>query len=1029
MIETFVRRPAMTIIFIAVFMVMGIVSIGNMVIEPTPKIDFPIVTIETVYPGASPEEINTQILKRVEDAIAEVSQIKSIKADARENYGIVIVEFLIEADVNVKSIEIKDKVEAILNDFPDAAERPIIAKFDPLLQPISTLVLTSDKHNFTELYEYADKKLKTTLSSINGVASVDISGGRERQINIWLDNNLLLKNYLSIQNVTRAIQEKNLNVPGGSIDRKDSKITVRFVGEFQSVKDIENLKITSSEGRIYRLKELGRVEDSYKEIERIARFNGQEVVALAVKKLSDGDAVGIVRSLKEKLPAIEKNLPQGMKLTMGIDTTEATLDDTVSTVRNIAIGVGLTVLVIFLFLGDWRGAVISAIVIPTSIISTFFLMDMNEFSINMMTLLAFGTCLGTLIANALVIIENVYIHLHQGKDPVAASVDGTKEVLLAVFAASGTNLVVFTPLAFMGGIVGKFMLQFGMTVVFATLFSILASVTLTPMLCALLLRDPSKLKGPLKLMSSKVDFLLDKMLGWFKGPFDFMMRRPLVTIALAMALFLTIVYPAKRIGSEFIPRSDRNEFSIEVEMPDGTPVEKSAEVVSILENHLKKYPEIVSYLSDIGFSGEEKSRITVKLKRFQERERSYEDIMNDLIPKVAVIPEANIFLSGGSKSNDGMGDITMDIRGDDIQAMAQAAEKYIKVMNESGYFSSVRSSYVRPKLEVRFEPKSEALIQQKLTNAEVGQVVRALVNGNDQAVYKEGGEEYDINVTLDKGFKANPEDFNQFLIMGKDGLIPIVSLGQVKQVEASSPVKRRDKAMIIQLNGYLSKSTAGTVMNELTQKFNALQIPEEVTYRWTGRAESQAESTAEISKAFLLAVILTYMLLVATLDSFLFPISIASCIITSFLGVFVFMFFMDGTMNIGSMMAIVMVVGLAVNNAILMIEYAQQLISKGIAYEEALWEAAKLKFKPILMTSIAIIAGTWPQIYDQDKIKSSMGLVVIGGMIASIFFTYAMSPAVHVLILRAKDYFKRKLKKSIDVNDVETEIPAVKTLR
>ena len=1029
MIETFVRRPAMTIIFIAVFMVMGIVSIGNMIIEPTPKIDFPIVTIETIYPGASPEEINTQVLKRVEDAIAEVSQIKTIKATARENYGIVIVEFLIEADVNVKSIEIKDKVEAILNDFPKAAERPIIAKFDPLLQPIATLVLTSSKHNFTELYEYADKKLKTTLSSLNGVASVDISGGRERQINVWLDNNLLLKNYLSIQNVVRAIQEKNLNVPGGSIDQKDSKITVRFVGEFQSVKDIENLKITSSEGRVYLLKDLGRVEDSYKEIERIARFNGEEVVALAVKKLSDGDAVGIVSSLKEKLPGIEKNLPDGMKLSMGIDTTEATLDDTVSTVRNIAIGIGLTVLVIFLFLGDWRGAVISAIVIPTAIISTFFLMDMYQFSINLMTLLAFGTCLGTLIANALIIIENVYIHLQQGKDPVSASVDGTKEVLLAVFAASGTNLVVFTPLAFMGGIVGKFMFQFGMTVVFATIFSIIASVTLTPMLCALLLRDPSRLKGPLMLVSSKIDVLLDKTMAWFKGPFDFMMRKPLVSIAMGLALFLTIVYPAKRIGSEFIPRSDRNEFSIEVEMPDGSPVEKSAEVVSTIENHLKGYPEVISYLSDIGFSGEEKSRISVKLKRFQERKRSYEDIMNDLIPKVAVIPEANIFLSGGSKSNDGMGDVTLDIRGENIKEMAGAAEKYLKVMNETGYFSSVRSSYVRPKLEVRFEPNPEALIQQKLTNAEVGQVVRALVNGNDEAVFKEGGEEYDINVTLDKGFKANPEDFNQFLIMGKDGLIPIVSLGEVKQVEASAPVTRRDKAMIIQLNGYLSKSTAGTVMNELTQKFSALQIPAGVTYRWTGRAENQAESAAEIGKAFLLAVILTYMLLVATLDSFLFPISIASCIITSFLGVFLFMFFMDGTMNIGSMMAIVMVVGLAVNNAILMIEYAQQSIAKGVAYEEALWGAAKAKFKPILMTSIAIIAGTWPQIYDQDKIKSSMGLVVIGGMMASILFTYIMSPPVHIFILRAKDFLKRKLRKSIDVNDVETEIPVVKTLR
>lgn len=1028
MIETFIRRPAMTIIFIAVFMVMGLVAIGNMIIEPTPKVDFPIVTIETIYPGASPDEIETQILKRVEDAIAEVSQIKSIKSDARENYGIVIVEFLIEADVNIKSIEIKDKVEAILNDFPAAAERPVIAKFDPLLQPISTLVLTSEKHDATQLFEFADKKLKTTLSSINGVASVDISGGRERQINVWLDNNLLLKNYLSIQNVTKAIKEKNLNVPGGSIDRKDNKVTVRFVGEFQTVEDIENLKITSNEGRVYLLSDLGKVEDSYKEIETVARFNGKDVVALAVKKLSDGDAVRIVAALKKKLPEIQRNLPEGMKLEMGIDTTEATLDDTVGTVRNIGIGVGLTVLVILMFLGDWRGAVISAIVIPTSIISTFFLMDMSHYSINMMTLLAFGTCLGTLIANALIIIENVYKHLQMGKDSVKASADGTKEVLLAVFAASGTNLVVFTPLAFMGGIIGKFMLQFGMTVVYATLFSILASVTLTPMLCALILRDPSKLRGPFMKFSSKIDGFLNKVMDWFKGPFDFMMRHPLVTIGMGMCLFMTIIYPAKRIGSEFIPRSDRNEFTVEVDMPDGTPVEKTTDAVILIENYLKGYPEVISYLSDIGYNGEEKARIKVNLTKFTERERNYEVIMNDLIPKVSNIPEADIFFTGGSKSNDGLGDITLDVRGEDIEDMAKTSERFMQIMNETGYFSAVRSSYVRPKLEVRFEPNPEALIRQKLTNTELGQVIRALVNGNDEAVYKEGGEEYDINVTLAKGFKKTPEDFNQFLVMGKDGLIPITTLGEVRQVEAASPVKRRDKSKIIQLNGYLSKSTAGTVMKELAEKFDKVDMPADVTYRYTGRAENQAESSAEIGKAFLLAVVLTYMLLVATLNSFLFPISIASCIVTSFLGVFVFLFFMDGTMNIGSMMAIVMVVGLAVNNAILLIEYAQQLISESRTFEEALWVAAKSKFKPVLMTSIAIIAGTWPQIYDQDKIKSSMGLVVIGGMIASIFFTYVMTPAVHVAILRFKRFFDRKLSShKINSNDGQ-ELPIAEKL-
>lgn len=1009
MIELFVRRPATTFIFIAIFMVMGLVSIGNLIIEPTPKIDFPIVTVQTTYPGASPNEIETQILKKVEDAVSEISQIKSMKSDARESFGVVVIEFLIEADVNIKSIEVKDKVEAILNDFPEGAERPIIAKFDPLIQPIANLVLSSEKHSLTELFEYADKKLKSRLSSINGVASVDVFGGRERQINVYLDNNLLIQNYLSIQDVINSIKSKNLNVPGGSIDRKDSKINVRFVGEFESVEEISNLEILSKEGKVFKLKNLGTVEDSFLDVEKMATFNGQEVVGLAVKKLSDGDAVRIVSTLYKSLDAVKAELPAGMKLDVAVDTTKITLADTIGTVQSILLGVVLTVAILLTFLGDWRGAIIAAIVIPTSIISTFFLMDLSNYSINMMTLLAFGTCLGTLIANALIIIENVYKHLGLGKDPVSASVDGTKEVLLAVFASSGTNLVVFTPLAFMGGIVGKFMLQFGMTVVYATIFSIVASVTLTPTLCALLLKDPAKLKGPFPKLASFTDKLVNKLIGVYKKFFDFMMARPIITLILTTALFLTVVYPAKRLGSEFVPKSDRDIFYVEVLMPDGTPIEKTASVAALIEHEAKAYKEVVSTLSDIGYDGEETARVSVNLTDKNTRDRSFRQIMDDILPKLSMIPEAEITLQGGDRNASNVGDVTIDIRGNDFNDMSKASEKMRTIMEESGYFSSVKTSYRRPKMEIRFTPDPPAMIKQSLDNSEAGAVIRALVNGNDEAVYKEEGEEYDINVTLAKEFKQSIEDFDNFLILGKDGLIPISSVGKVEYTQATSPLKRRDKNRIIQLNGYLVKSTFGVVAAELSEKFAAAKLPATVSYAYTGNAENMNESNQELGKAFMLAVILTYMLLVAILNSFMFPISIGSSILTSFLGVFVMMFFLEQSMNIGSMMAIVMVVGLAVNNAILMIEYAHQKLDEGLSMERALWEGASSKLKPILMTSIAIMAGTLPQAYDSDQIKSSMGAVVIGGMAGSILFTYIMVPAVHLLIYRLKNFTNRLL--------------------
>lgn len=1008
MIELFVKRPATTIIFIAIFMVMGFVSIGNLVIEDTPKIDFPIITVQTVYGGASPEEIETQILKKIEDAISEISQIKKVTSEARDSYGVVVIEFLIEADVNIKSIEVKDKVEAILNDFPSGADRPIIAKFDPLVKPIVTLALSSSKHDSRELYEYADKQLKNKISSINGVASVDLFGGKKRQINVELDNNLLIQNYLSIQDVIDAVTRKNLNVPGGSIDRELSKVSIRFVGEFASVKDVEDLEIVSREGKKLKLKEIATVTDSFKKIDTMAKYKGKEIVGMGVKKLSDGDSVQIVSTINTQLDKIKKELPDGMELEVAIDTTRATLNNTKGTINSIFMGIVLTVVILLVFLGDWRGAIIAAIVIPTSVISTLFLMDISNFSINIMTLLAFGTCLGTLIANALLIIENVNKHLLEGKDPETSAIEGTKEVLLAVIASSGTNLVVFTPLAFMGGIVGKFMLQFGLTVVYATIFSILASITLTPMLCAHLLKDPRTIKGPFPKIAKLTDKFIDWLLVQYKWFFDFMMKRPIISILLASALFLTIAYPGKRLGGEFVPKSDRDEFTVSVTMPDGTPVERTASVIDRLDEVLKQYPEVKSTVADIGYNGEERARLTVNLTPFEERSRDYTAIMSAFLPETAKIPEAEIVLAGGERSSGTDGDITIDVRGTNFDDMSKVAEQMRITMAKSGYFSSVQSSYRIPKMEIKFTPDSQKVINQGLSNVQVGSVIRALVNGNDDTVYKESGEEYDINITLAEDFKKNVEDFDKFLILGKDGLIPISTLGKVEEVEATSPLKRRDKSRIIQLQGYLVKSSPGQVMTELATSFKDIQFPDGVSYAYTGKAENQAESGKELGKAFILAIILTYMLLVAILDSFIFPISIGTSIVTSFLGSVVLMYYTDQTINIGSMMAFVMVVGLAVNNAILMIEYTQQKLAEGVEIKEALWLGAKEKLKPILMTSIAIIAGTLPQMFDIDQMKTAMGSVLIGGMIGSIFFTYFMVPVVHYVVYKLKNKFSKK---------------------
>ncbi|MFC1679502.1 efflux RND transporter permease subunit [Elusimicrobiota bacterium] len=997
MIEAFVRRPAMTVMFVLVFVVMGVVSYFNLIVERFPRIDFPIVTIRAVYGGASPEEIETQIIKKVEDAIAEISQIKKIEAFAFENYGLIMIEFQTEADVNVKCMEVKDKVEAIQNALPENAEDLVISKFDPTMEPIMDLVLSSESHDDRELFEFADKKLKNQISVTEGVASVDIFGGKQRQINVWLNPLMLKKHFVSIKDVVDAIGKKNVNVPGGAIDKSDSRSSVRMLGELRTVEELAEMGIVSAEGEKLRLSDIATVEDGHKKVETYTRFNGKRVVGLSIKKLSDGDAVSIANRIKGVLPGIRDTLPEGMGLTVAFDSSTRIVSDNLMTAKNIGFGILLTIGILFAFLGDWRSTIVAAVVIPTSLISTFFPMDLSGFSINFMTLLAAGTALGTLIANALVVIESVVLHLEQGKTPVRAAVDGTEDATVAVLASAGTNLVVFTPLAFMGGIVGQFMEAFGMTVVYATIYSILASFTLTPMLCALLLRP----KDPDKVGKTLSERSLSFFVGEYKRVFDACLRHPWLTIAACALVLFSARYPLRYIGNEFFGASDQDMIGVNVELPQGSLLEDTSEVARGVEDLVKDIPEVVSYLSYAGIDGSENAILTVNLKPLEQRERNDLDIINQLIPEVAKVPDAKFQFMRG-ESGPGEADLTVNVYGDDYDVMISLSERMKRIMLESGFFRSVESSHKTPKEEIRFIPDDAKMIRFGVANTDVGNAIRWAVTGDDKSVFKEKGEEYDISVKYDELYKRTLDDIGGIAIMSRDGLVPISLLGDVRKRPGFSSLRRRDKERVVQLAAFLSKGTAGDAQSFLSKEFAKIDFPAGHRYKYVGMAEFEHESNTELGKAGLLAVILTYMLLVAILNSFLFPLVIVSSIATSFVGVFYMLFFLGFSMNIGSMMAMVMLVGLVVNNAILMLDYTMKKMREGKDVLEALWIGASFKFRAILMTSLAVIFGALPQVFDPFSVKSSMGAVIVGGMLGSILFTLVLIPVLFYFACRAK---------------------------
>lgn len=1015
MIEFFVRRPVTTWMFVLVFVVLGIVSFSNIPIEETPKIDFPIVTVTTDFPGATPLEVETLVVNKVEDAVAEISEIDKIRSYSYEGRGIVIVEFLISSDVNIKFIEVKDKVEAIINDLPLSIEKPIIEKFDPLQTPVLELVLSAQEGQYSmrDLYEYADKKLKQRLSGITGVANVDVYGGRVRQINVDLDPMLLKKHYLSIDMVIDAVMKRNQNIPGGLIEKDDSSSSLRFIGEFQQVDDIASMMLTSLDGKSFRLKDIGVVKDGFKKIDSIARFNGEEVVGISLNKASDASAVSVAKSFFSQRKKIEEQLPQGMVLKVANDTTTFITTEVLATEWNIFIGILLTIAILYMFTGQIKLTFIAAIVIPTSIVSTFFLMDASKFSINFITLLGIATALGTLIANAIVIIENVLVHLERGKDAITSAIDGTKEVTAAVIAGAGTNLVVFTPIAFMGGIIGKFMSSFGLTVVYATLFSIFASFTLTPMLCGLLLKNKDvknkkifSWKNPFSIFAVWVEKLMVFLLKEYRIIFHAMFTRPLVVVGIVLGLFWAIGTLFPYIDGTFYPASDTDLIVVDVVMPQEATIQKTTAIVHRIEERIKKIPEVESYLSSIGINGVEKANIKVNLMESKKRKRSDQDIINELIPFVARIPDAEINLIRGDGTSSGGGDVSINVFGSDYNKVIDLSHQMKEKMEKSGFFRSVISSYKSPKTEIRFVPNDEKMLFFGVTHARLGEVLRASVYGHDKNTYKEEGEQYDINIKLSDYYLS--KDMKDIAIVSSKGLIAVTELGDMIQDKALPMITHRDRQRVITLDGYLSKSSLSYVSKTLNQDFDQMPWEEGYGYKYVGDSELQEESNTETTKAFILSVVLTLMLLCALMNSFFYPLVIISMIATSFLGVFFFLFVFEQSINIASMLAIVMLVGIVVNNAILVLDYTITRLKEGMPLLEAIWAGMEAKFRAVWMTSIAIVLGTLPQMFDPVMTKSSMGTVMIGGVLASILFTFFFVPILfwYVEIFRRKFFEK-----------------------
>lgn len=1012
-----VSRPVTVTMLILVFVVFGAMAYFEMPLNLMPDVKLPFVTIQTVYPGAGPQEIETQITKKLEDAISTISNIEYIESYSMDNFSLVLIKFDLEKNVDIANQEVKDKVDVILNNLPTDAQKPIIDKFDITARPVVRMVLSGTQSSL-ELYEYADKYLRDRLSQIEGVAQVDVSGGQEREIQVVLNEKTVFSNNISLSQMSQILAMHNMDLPAGNFRAANQEVSVKVKGEIRDIETLRNIEIPTAFGN-KKLSHLAEIKDTGTEIrERTTFFDLEKrvkqdnVISINLVKSSDGNPVQIAKNLQKQLGSITENLPEGMELTIVVDDSVFIESSVSDTLNNIYLGIFFTALVLLFFLHDLRSTLIVALAMPVSIISTFVLMQLAGFTLNIMSLLGLSTSVGVLVTNSVVVLENIFRHKEMGHGKKLSAERGTSEIAIAVLASTLTNIVVFLPIGTMGGILGQFFKEFGLTVTFATIFSLLIAFTLTPMLASLIL--PEKTKP--NIISKRIEAMIHKVENAYKKILSLIMKRKtnssLILIS-TVILFIFSLFVASKIGFEFMPVLDEGNINLKVELPIGYNLDETAKTLDSIEKLIANYPEVKYILTNLGTLGQidkglNMANTNIKLVEADLRARTTQQVVDAIIRDLSNIPNAKISVSVQSSAGGGGGEpVSLYLIGqEDEELLRISNEVYEKIKDIPGLVNldtSTRSG----KPEITIEPKRDQLALTGNSVMEVALGVRAAIEGMVTTQFKEAGNEYDIKVTLQENAYNSPEKLRNLTIITSTGKYQLSQLAEVYFTEGVNKIIHRDKAKTITITGAPATGVPlGVITGEIDRRIAEIKMPDGYRIQWGGDAEMMQESVKEMGKAALLAILLTYMLLAAILESFIQPLLILSTVPLALIGVFFIQYLTGLTMNIFSMMAIIMLVGIVVNNAILILDYANQIIKTGKSVHDALLEACPTKLKPIIMSNLAIILGMLPMAMGVGsagkEFRQSMGVVSIGGLIMSTILTLFVIPTLYYVTTKDK---------------------------
>ena len=1041
--DTSVKRPVFATMVIMALVVVGIVSYPSIGVDLLPKVDFPIVTITTTLKGASPEVMDVDVTDMIEGSVNTINGVKSINSTSAESVSRVIIEFALERNIDQAVQDVREKVSLVRSKLPTDIDEPKIAKVDPDASPILYLNLSGNK-TVRELSTYADEILKEQFQRINGVGDVGFSGLRLRQVRIWLDAAKMQAYQIAPADVVRALQRENIELPGGRIETQTKEYTVRIKGEFAKIPDFNDLIITYYKGAPVRIKQIGKAEDGMEEKRTLARYNGVTAVGMSIQKQSGTNTVEVANRVKSEIAKINTTLPPGMKINIAMDQSLFIIRSINEVQFHLLIGSIFAILAVFIFLKNMRTTLISAVALPVSVISTFALINAFGFTFNNMTMLALSLSVGLLIDDAIIVIENIYRHVEEGMEPREAAKFATSEIGLAVMATTFAIVGIFLPVAFMKGIIGRFFLQFALTVVFAVLVSLLVSFTLTPMMASIFLKSKKdSTKNPLipaakgnfisrlAFWNQAGDFLekyYKKLEGGYRDVLEFSLKyRKLILIGAMVIFFLSILLVKYGLKQEFVPPEDQGNFLVRLEAPIDYSVDSVEVYFKKPEELLREIKEINSIFYFQGYGGyANRAVMIVGLTKKSKRNKSQEDIKKEVRIKLREIPglkfsaEDLSVVGGGTRQVP----IQYSIRGLDLSASQNYAKQISAEFSKLPGVVDVDTSQEIGKPEYKIYIDRDRAADLGVDVASVAEAINLLVSGElNIARYKDEarGKRYDVRVRLNPQDRESSSGLQRIYVRARDGkLVELSNIVKIEEGSGPSVINRVDRQRAVTIFASLEGKPLGDAMQELNDIAGRI-LPPDYTPKYQGMADTMKESFGYLLFALFLGIVMAYMILAAQFESFVHPVTVLLAMPLSFVGAFGALFITGKTMNIYSMIGLILLMGLVKKNAILLVDYTNVSRERGMSRRDAILHAGPVRMRPILMTTFAMIFGMLPVaigVGEGSETRAPMGIAVIGGLITSLFLTLVVVPAAYDVFDDWQEYFKKKTFKEILIDSL-----------